>query len=347
MVKTLLMQVRTELHCVMPTLSFQKDITNWYLDQELEEMGRLPPQRSNFLSASQMSRSDVQTYFVKYTSSSGESQSIFPSDNVEIVSFLVPKAISRLLFPHIPGDVEFAMPGICVKCMMRAIVRNSAEDFWDLTVSELIQMLRATRVAGVPDIRCGVMKCIHDCVAKILNWRIMQAYDVSAAEDFLQLSFLLSAEDGADIAWSQLNMGKQLTIQNISFPFGTIHTGIESRFQEKGVIVAFGIQQEENHFKIAVDAHVARLRSGFVKGLLSFPCTAENTLPTIDLKIIRTQEAREAFLNFFIYYLVPECVSIECALQLWEVSEWMQVRLSEYDNRHFFPRLMQAIDFID
>jgi hypothetical protein len=323
MVKKLLMQVRTELSCVMPKLSFQKDITNWYLDQELEEMGHLPTQRS-FLSTRQLSSSDIQTYFVKYTSSSGESESVMSSDNIEIVSFLVPKAISRLLFPHISGDVEFAMPAVCVKCMIRAIVRNSAEDFWDLTVRELIQMLRVTRVTGVPDNQCGVMKCVHDCVAKILNWRILQAYDVSAGKDFLQLSFLLSAEDGVDIAWSKGS--KQLPLQNLSFPFGAIHTVVESRFQEKGMIVAFGIQHEEKLFKVAIDAHVARLRSVFIQGLLSFPCTAENTLPTIDLTTIRTQEAREVFLNFFMYYLMPECVSIECALQLWEVCEWMQVR---------------------
>ncbi len=271
--------------------------------------------------------SETQRYYVKYKSQDNTSGAIFDE-----ALFLVPKAISRLFFPHISGDTQFPMSAMCLEHMMSAIVNSSAEEFWTMTVIELIQLLRASRIPKDSSSECGAMKYVHDCVAKILNWRILQAYDVAAAEDFMQVSFLLSAEDGVDIAWSQWNMDKLLKSRNpvrLIEPFGSNHSLDEGEFRQKGIIIAFRSERNETKlFKIAVDVHIARLRSLFVQGLLSFPCNAPTELPTIDLTKICTAEAHEVFLKFFVYYSVPECVSIECALQLWEVSEWMQVRKS-------------------
>jgi hypothetical protein len=346
MVKKLLMQVRTEIHCVMPGMPFQKDITDWYLEQDDEKNERLgcskpqqcclqgypllkKRQKSN---AGRLTISETQRYFVKYTSQEGTQ--IQAQDPL----FFVPRAISRLFFPHIQGDIHFSMSAVCVESMMSAIVRNSAQDFWDLTVSELIQLLRASRSPKIKDFDSGAMKHVHDCVAKILNWRILQAYDVSAAEDFMQVSFLLSAEDGVDIAWSQWNMGRPVKFQSLALPFGTYHTADEDKFHEQGIIIDFGSYHTETMCNVAVDMHLARLRSFFIQGLLSFPsyCNSETKLPRIDLTKICTKEAQEVFLKFFVYYHVPESVSIECALQLWEVSEWMQVRKSTNHTSHTF-----------
>ena len=328
MVKKLLMQVRIELRCVMPAIPFQKNVTDWYSDQDNEKqseiIGNLEPHRRNSI-LRQSPSSDMQKHFVKYSGMTG-------TQLFEGAFFCVPKAISTRLFPHIPGDMQFPMSAICMEHMMSAIVGNSAEEFWALTVSELIQLLRASRIPKGPGFECGVMKYVHDCVARILNWRILQAYDVSAAEDFMQVSFLLSAEDGVDIAWSQWNMDKPLKSQKpvgLTIPYGTLHTTDEDKFHEKGIIITFGSDQDETkQFSVAVDVHVARLRSVFIQGFLSFPFNAETKLPAINLTKICTEEAQECFLKFFIYDSVPENVSIECAFQLWEVSEWLQVRKS-------------------
>jgi hypothetical protein len=158
------------------------------------------------------------------------------------------------------------MSTICVERMMAAIVRSSAEDFWTLTVIELIQLLRATRIPRVAGVECGVMNYVHNCAAKILNWRIVQAYDVSAAEDFMKVSFLLSAEDGADIAWSQWNMNEPSPSHRLEIPFGMVHTFVEEGFRDNEVIIAFGMEHDATIVKIAVDVHVARLRSGQSNG---------------------------------------------------------------------------------
>jgi hypothetical protein len=331
LVKMLVMQVRTELQCVMPKIPFQTDIENWYLNQDETKQNAIIfermefPEHQHHIHTSNndgMSGSDIQKYFVKYRSEDNKF-----SPNHEDVLFLVPIGISRLLFPHIDGDTQFTMSTICVERMMHAIVRNSADIFWTLTVQELIQLLRASRTPANASLKCGAMKYVHICAARILNWRIIQAYDVSAAEDFMKVSFLLSAEDGADIAWSQWTTDNQTRSHFLEIPFGMNHTFDEDGFQQKGIVIVFGRQNEEEFVKVAVDVHVARLRSVFVQGLLSFPSVS--TLPMIDLRTICTEEAKDVFTKFFVYYLVPESVSIECALQLWEVSEWMQVRKSK------------------
>jgi hypothetical protein len=319
----------------MPGIPFQKDITNWYLNQDEEKKHAFfidermqcleeYQQRSNL---SRLHSSETQRYYVKYRSEDNKLGHM-----IEDALFLVPKAISRLFFPHISGDMQFPMSAMCLERMMSAIVNSSAEEFWTMTVIELIQMLRASRIPRGSNSECGAMMYVHDCVAKILNWRILQAYDVAAADDFMQVSFLLSAEDGVDIAWSQWNMDKPLESKkpvHLIEIFGSNHTVDEGNFQEKGIIITFRSEHDETKlFTIAVDVHIARLRSLFVQGLLSFPCDAETELPTIDLTKICTREAHEVFLKFFVYNSVPDCVSIECALQLWEVSEWMQVRKS-------------------
>ena len=330
MVQKLLMLVRTEIHCVMPALPFQTDISNWYSDQDknqlmLERMGCLMPRRNSNLV--ETSSDEIQRYFVKYR-----------SEDSEDVLFLVPKALSRLFFPHFSHieDVQFAMSTVCVEHMIRAIVTNCADGFWALTVSELIQLLRASRTpCGTPGNMCGAMKYVHECAAKILNWRIIQAYDVSAAEDFMQVSFLLSVEDGTDIAWSQWNVGKQLSEQCLIMNLATSQTFDECEFQEKGIVIKFGIEKAERQLAVTVNVHVARLRSVFIQGLLSFPRHQDtNTLPTLDLTTICTQEARETFLQFFMIGQVPKCVSIECAFQLWDVSEWMQVSKHIKSQKH-------------
>ncbi len=328
------MQVRTEIHCVMPKIPFQTDIEDWYVNQDEAKQNALVfermryPEHQHHIHTShndRISGSDIKKYFAKYRC---EDNKFTP--NLEDVLFFVPIGISRILFPHIDGDVQFSVSTICVEHMMHAIVRNSADKFWTLTVSELIQLLRATRTPGTAGFECGAMKFVHDCVAKILNWRVLQAYDVSAAEDFMKVSFLLSAEDGADIAWSQWNMDKQPQSHCLDVPFGMNHTFDEDGFEEKGIVIIFGMERGEAYvkntiLKVAVDVHVARLRSVFVQGLLSFP--SQNKLPVIDLTKISTEEAKDVFMKFFVYYSVPERVSIECALQLWEVCEWMQVRI--------------------
>ena len=320
MVRKLVMQVRTELHCVMPEMPFQKDIENWYLNQDVAKQNALIHERFGASESPKRNpSSDTQKYFVKFRSMDSTIK-----QNLDDALFCVPLGISRLMFPHIGGDVQFSMSTICVERMMAAIVRSSAEEFWTLTVTELIQLLRATRIPRVAGVECGVMKYVHNCVAKILNWRIMQAYDVSAAEDFMKVSFLLSAEDGADIAWSQWNMNEPSPSHRLEIPFGMIHTFIEEGFRDNGIIIAFGMEHDATIVKIAVDVHVARLRSKFVQGLLSFP--TQNKLPAIDLTNICTREARDVFIKFFMYDSAPESVSIECAFQLWDVCEWMQVR---------------------
>ena len=322
---------------MMPALPFQRDISNWYSDQDknqvvLQKMGCLMPRRNSNL-VEKLS-DDMQRYFVKYRSQDSED-----------VIFLVPKAISRLFFPHILGDAHFDMSTVCLERIIKAIVANSAEGFWTLPVSELIQLLRASRTPrGTPGSMCGAMNYVHDCVAKILNWRIIQAYDVSAAEDFNQLSFLLTVEDGTDIGWSQWNVGKQSSEQRLTMNMATASysSADDCEFQENnGMVIKFGIEQAvtaDTYFTVTVNVHVARLRSVFIQGLLSFPHKkGETMLPALDLTTICTEEAREVFLQFFMLEKLPAGVSIECALQLWDVSEWMQVSRRKHQTEALSP----------
>jgi hypothetical protein len=302
----------------MPAIPFQHEIKKWYINQEnekncllIQEIEQKSMHQKHLINGNGQTLGDVHKYFVKFSSNDHE-------------NFFIPKAISQIFFPQITEDAQFfSMPATSVNHMMKALIESCADEFWDLTVTDLIHLLRASRIlVGT----CGAMKHVHDCAAKILNWRIIQAYDVSAADDFMQLSFLLSAEDGADIAWSQLNMSKKWDAKSLEIPFGTKHTVNEHEFRDRGLIIVFGSGNEERVLKVAVDVHVARLRSVFIHGLLSFSCEATDRLPELNLKNICTQEAREVYLNFLLYGLMPDCVSIECALQLWEVTEWMQVR---------------------